>query len=94
LHEKWTASPVGLTGPVAIASSPEERSRLLPVEPAKNFLESRIGLDLLDFVEHVAQFVMCPRFVNKTLTRMTRRSDVAPAFAARHNVVPVWFRRS
>jgi len=81
-------SAVGLAGSLSIASSPEERSFLLLVKPAQEFLESRITLDLLDCVERVAQFVMGPRFVDEILTRMAGRSDVSSAFAAGHNVVP------
>jgi hypothetical protein len=81
-------SAVGLTGSVSIASNPEERSLLLLEKPTKELLESRIGLDLLDRVERVAQFVMRPCLVDEILTRMAGRSDVPSAFATRHNVVP------
>ena len=75
-------------GAVSIASSSEERSFLLPVKPAKKLLETRIGLNLLDRIELVAQFVMRPGLVDEILTGMAGRSDVSSAFAARHNVVP------
>jgi hypothetical protein len=79
---------VRLADSVPVASRPKERSFLLLVKPAKELLEPRIGLDLLDRVERVAQFVMRPRFVDKILTRMAGRSDVPPTFAARHYVMP------
>ena len=81
-------SAVGLAGPLPIASSPEERPFLLLVKPAQELLEPGIGLDLLDRVKRVAQFVMRPGLVDEILAGMAGRSDVPPAFAARHYVVP------
>ena len=73
---------------VSVPPSPEERSLLLLVKPAKEFPKPRIGPDLLDRVERVAQFVVRPRLVDEVLTRMAGRRDVSSTFAARHNVVP------
>jgi len=70
-------SPVRLAGSVPVASRPKERSFLLLVKPAKELLEPRIGLDLLDRVERVAQFVMRPRFVDNPHTN--GRSERCPA---------------
>jgi len=61
---------------------------LLPVKPTKEFLEAGIGLNLLDRVELVTQFVMRPGFVDEILAGMASWSDVSSAFATRHNVVP------
>jgi hypothetical protein len=55
---------------------------------ARKLLEPKIGLDLLDRVERVAQFVMRPRLVDEILAGMASRNDVTPTFAARHYVVP------
>lgn len=82
-----TDLPVWLTGSVPVATSPEKGSFLLLVKPTKELLEARIGLNLLDRVELVAQFVMRPRFVDEILAGMAGRGDVAPAFAARHNMM-------
>jgi hypothetical protein len=54
-----------LAGSGSIPLRPEERAFLLLVQPAKEFLEARIGLDPRDRVERVAQLVMSPRLVNK-----------------------------
>ena len=81
-------SAVGLAGSLSIASSPEECSFLLLVKPAQELLEPRIGLDLLDRVERVAQFVLRPGLVDEILAGMAGRSDLTPTFAARHYVVP------
>jgi hypothetical protein len=67
----------------------EERAFLLPVKPSKEFLEPRIGLNLFDGVEFIAQLVMRPRLVDEILAGMACRSDVSSAFAARHNMVPL-----
>ena len=77
-----------LTGSVSVSPSPEERSLLLLVKPAKEFPKPRIRPNLLDRVKRVAQFVMRPRFVDEVLTRMAGRRDVTSTFAARHSVVP------
>jgi hypothetical protein len=58
------------------------------VKPTKKLLETRIGMNLLDRIELVAQFVVRPSFVDKVLAGMAGWGDVSPAFAARHNVVP------
>ena len=79
---------VGLTCSGPISAGPEEGTFLLLVKPAEEFLKSRIGLDFLDVVERIPQFVVGPRFVDEILTGMAGRSDVSSAFAARHNVVP------
>ena len=81
-------SAVRLAGSLSIASSWEERSFLLLVKPAKKLLETRIGLNLLDRIELVAQFIMRPRLVDEILAGMAGRSDVTPTFAARHNMMP------
>ncbi len=80
--------PVGLAGSVSVAPRSEESSFLLPVKPAKELLKPRVGLNLFDRVELVAQFVMGPGLVDEILAGMAGRSDVAAAFAARHNMVP------
>jgi hypothetical protein len=54
-----------LAGSGSIPLRPEERAFLLLVQPAKECLEARIGLDPRDRVERVAQLVMSPRLVNK-----------------------------
>ena len=61
-------SAVGLAGSLSIASNPEERSFLLFVKPAQELPEPRIGPDLINCVELVAQFIMRPRFVDEVLT--------------------------
>ena len=53
---------------VSVPPSPEERSFLLLVKPAKEPPKPRIGPDLFDCVELVAQFIMRPRFVDEVLT--------------------------
>jgi hypothetical protein len=42
---------VGLTGSGPIAQGPKERPLLLLVDPTKELLEPRIGLDLLNGIE-------------------------------------------
>lgn len=74
--------------PVSVTPGSEERSFLLPVKPAKELLEPRIGLNLFDRAELVAQFVMRPGLVNEILAGMAGRSDVPAAFTARHNMMP------
>ena len=79
---------VRLTGSASVAPGPEDGPFLLLVQPAQELLEARISLNLLDRVELVAQLVMRPGLVDEILAGMAGRSDVPPAFAARHNVVP------
>ncbi len=86
--QRHLRSPVCLTRSVAVTPGSEERSCLLLVEPTKELLKARIGLDLVYRIELVAQFVMRPRFVDEILAGVAGRSDVSSAFAARHNVVP------
>jgi len=81
-------SPVRLTSSVPVAPSPEEGFALLPVKPAQELLKAGVGLDLLDRVERVAQFVMRPRLVDEILAGMAGGSDIPFTFAAWHNVVP------
>lgn len=90
LHSSvWTLHLcVGLVASASVPPRSEECSLLLLVEPAKELLESRIPLNLLDRVELVAQFVMRPRFVDEILAGVAGRSDVPSAFAARHDMVP------
>ena len=71
-------SSVGLAASISIPSSWEERSVLLLVKPAQELLEPRIGLDLLDRVERVAQFVMRPSLVDEIHAGIAGRSDVPP----------------
>jgi hypothetical protein len=59
---------IRLARSVSVPPSPEERSLLLPVKPAKELLKPRIGLDLLDRVKRAAQFIVRPRFVDEVLT--------------------------
>jgi hypothetical protein len=87
-HEKRTASAVGLSGTLSLAPSPKEFTFLLVVKPAEELLKARIGLDLLNRVKRVPQFVMRPCFVNEILTGMAGRSDVSSAFAPRHDMMP------
>ncbi len=61
---------VRLIGSVSVTPGSEECSLLLLVEPAKELLEARIGLNLFDRVELVAQFVMRPRLVDEILAGM------------------------
>jgi hypothetical protein len=77
-----------LTGSGPVAPSPEERPILLLVEPEEELFEARIGLNLLDRVELVPQFIMRPGFVDEILARMASWGDVSTAFAAWHNMVP------
>ena len=79
---------IRLTSPVPVATSPENGSFLLLVKPAKELLEARVGLDLLDRIERVAQFIMRPGLMDEVLAGMAGWGDVPSAFAARHNVVP------
>jgi len=79
---------VGLAGSISVPPSPEEGSFLLLVKPTKELLEARIGFDLLNRVELVAQFIVRPRLVDEILARMAGRRDVPSSFAARHNMVP------
>ena len=81
-------SAVRLTSSVTVSPGPEEGAFLLFVKPAEEYLKSRIGLDSLDVVERIPQFVVGPRLVDEILTGMAGRSDVSSAFATRHNVVP------
>ena len=60
--------PIRLAGSVSVPPSPEERSFLLLVKPAKELPKPRIGPDLFDRVELVAQFIVRPRFVDEVLT--------------------------
>ena len=80
--------PKGLVGPASVTPSSEECSLLLLVKPAKELLEARITLNFFDRVGLVAQLVMRPCLVNEILAGMAGRSDVASAFAARHNMMP------
>jgi hypothetical protein len=80
--------PVRLPRSVPVATSPEESSFLLFVQPTEEFLEARIGLNLFNRIELVAQFVVRPGLVDEVFAGMAGRSDVSSAFAARHNVVP------
>ena len=81
-------SAIGLTGSEPVAPGPEEGAFLLLVKPAEELLESRIGLDLLDRVERVPQFVVTPGLVNEVFAGVAGRHDFGPAFAARDNMVP------
>jgi hypothetical protein len=88
LGKGCVASPIRKTVSVSVTPGSEERSFLLPVKPAKKPLETRIGLNLLDRIELVAQFVVRPGLVDEVFAGMAGWSDVPSAFAARHNVVP------
>ena len=81
-------SAIGLTGSEPVAPGPEEGAFLLLVKPAEELLESRIGLDLLDRVECVAELVVGPCFVDEILARVAGRRRVPSAPAARDHVVP------
>ena len=85
---------VRLAGSGPVATSPEVSAFLLFVEPAEEFLESRIGLDFLDGVERVPQFVVGPGFVDEILARVAGWCRVPSAFATRHHVVPARGHRS
>jgi len=97
LTRRWAPAPddyrrslslVRLFGSVSVPPSPEERSVLLLVKPAKEPPKPRIGPDLSNRIELVAQFVVRPGLVDEVLAGMAGWSDVLSAFAARHNVVP------
>jgi hypothetical protein len=77
-----------VTCSVPVATRPEKGSFLLLVKPTEELLEARIGLNLLDRIELVTQFVVRPGLVDEVLAGMAGRGDVPSAFAARHNVVP------
>ena len=62
--------------------------RLLFVEPAEKLLEAFIRADFLHRVEVVAQFVMRPSLVDEILATVARGRDLAPALAARHDMMP------
>ena len=79
---------VPLPGSGAISPGPEHGAFLLFVKPAKELLKAFVGQDSLDGIEHVAQFVMRPGFVNEIFARMAGRHCFASAFAARDDVMP------
>ena len=81
-------SAIGLTGSEPVSSGPEEGAFLLLVKPAEKFLESRIGLDLLDRVERVPQFVVRPGLMDEILAGVAGRRRVSSALASRDHVVP------
>ena len=81
-------SAIGLTGSEPIAPGPEEGAFLLLVKPAEEFLESRIGLDFLDRIERVPQFVMRPGLMDEILAGVAGWRRVPSAPAARDHVVP------
>ena len=81
-------SAIGLTGSEPVAPGPEEGAFLLLVKPAEEFLESRIGLDFLNRVERVPQFVMRPGFMDEIFAGVAGRGRVPSSLAARHHVVP------
>ena len=62
--------------------------RLLFVKPAEKFLKPVIRADFLHGVEVVAQFVMRPGLVDEVLATVARGRDLAPALAARHDMMP------
>jgi hypothetical protein len=80
--------PVWLTRSVPVATSSEKGSFLLLVKPTEQLLEARIGLNLLDCIEFVTQFVVRPGLVDEVLAGMAGRGNVSSAFAPRHDVVP------
>src|SRR5688572_19135057 len=73
--------------PGSVAPSPEDGTLLLLVEPAQEFLGSRIDQNLFHGIERVAQLVMAPGLVDKVLARVAGRHNVPAAFAARHYVM-------
>ena len=81
-------SAIGLTGSEPVAPGPEEGAFLLLVKPVEEFLESRIGLDLLDRVERVPQFVVRPGLMDEILAGVAGWRRVPSAPAARDHVVP------
>ena len=81
-------SAIGLTGSEPVSPGPEEGGFLLLVKPAEEFLESRIGLDFLDRVERVPEFVVGPRLVDEILAGVAGWRRVPSALAARDHVVP------
>ena len=80
-------SAIRLTGSEPVAPGPEEGAFLLLVKPAEEFLESRIGLNLLDRVERVPQFVVRPGLMDEILAGVAGRRRVPSALAARDHVV-------
>ena len=80
-------SAIGLTGSEPVAPGPEEGAFLLLVKPAEEFLESRIGLDFLDRIERVPQFVVTPGLVNEVFAGVAGRRRVPSSPAARDHVV-------
>ncbi|SRR6266404_9355664 len=81
-------SAVRLTGSGPVSPGQEEGAFLLLVEPAEEFLKSRIGLDFLDGIKRIPQFVVRPGFVNEIFARVAGRDSCGPAFAARDDMVP------
>ena len=70
-----------------ISSCPKHRTFLLLVQPAQEFLESRVRQNLFNRIERVAQLVMTPGLVDKVLAGLAGRNNVPAAFAARHYVM-------
>src|SRR6266516_7843294 len=81
-------SAVGLAGSGPVSPGSEVRACLLLVKPAEEFLKPWIGLDLLDCVESVAQFLVRPGLVNEILAGVAGRRGFRSALATRHDVVP------
>jgi len=81
-------STVGPAGSGPVSPRPEESVWLLLVKPPEEFLKPRIGLDSLDGVEPVAQFVMRPGLVDEIFAGVTGWRRLRPALATRDHVMP------
>ena len=80
--------PVRLTGSGPVSPSPEKGGVLLLVSPAEELLKSGIGLDFLDGIERIPQFVVRPSFVDEILAGVAGWCRVPSAFASRDHVMP------
>ena len=71
-----------------ISPSAEKDAFLLFVEPAQEFLKTRISLDFLDSVEGVFQFVMRPGLVDEIFARMASRRRFFASLTTWNDMVP------
>lgn len=84
----WSCrSPVRPARSTSVSPCPEEGAFLLLVEPTKESAEARIGLDLFDGIEGVAQLIVGPCLVDEVLARVAGGHDFPPALAPGDDMV-------
>ena len=76
-----------MLGSCAIVARAERCVGVLLLEPAQEFLVTRVGLDFFNGVEVVAQLIVRPSFVDEIFAGAAGRRGFASAFAARDDVV-------